>query len=71
MPMASKPKTHNIKIKTREKKEKEKKKLLITGLVHAFLTCRKIIQNLKLKKKKSKSLKLPLRENNKEGTTKV
>ena len=43
--MASNPKTHNIKIKTmnqkkkkKKPKKKEKKKLLITELVHAFLT---------------------------------
>ena len=42
--MASNPKTHNIKIKTmnqkkkKNQKKKEKKKLLITELVHAFLT---------------------------------
>ena len=42
--MASNPKTHNIKIKTmnqkkkKNQKTKEKKKLLITELVHAFLT---------------------------------
>ena len=76
--MASNPKTHNIKIKTmnQKKKKKTKKKRKEKAFNHRVSSCflnRKVqnIENLKLKKKKSKSLKLPLRENSKEGTTKV